>query len=584
MTLADRAPEAIPPATNVRRPAPPRAALPLVGLPVLVMLCVCGYRVGHRQLWEDEYSTWHAAVMTLPQLRYLTSHLDFVVLPYYLFMHYWIHAFGGSPGSLRAPSVVAMSLAAGVVALIGRRLFGTGTGLIAGLLFAAVPGVCRYAQEARPYGFAVFFTCLATLLLLSALDRPTWPRWLLYALAMIAVGGSHIVSLTVLSAHALVVLRLALLAAHRAGWHRPWRAIGRLWWFMAAVALIVAVIFPIARTANQQSFAVAWIKVTGESVRAFPKQLFGSQVIAEVIVALAALAAVLLLLPRRDHRPGAAPLPLAAPTGDPPTGDALTGDALTGDALTGDVLARDVLAGGAPAGDGYALTMLASWAVVPVGLLLAAVPALHLQLFFYRYLLFIVPAWVLLAARGLDGLAGLAARRWARLVAVAVALAAIGYLSVPDQQPFRQRVLPGSPDYSGVAAAIAAQLRPRDGIAYAGWNYKGRRALTYEMRNWRVRPRDVFLVKGFAKVGQFVAQECQVPAPCLHDTARIWLVNTAIRPGDFAELPPATAQVLRTRFTVSQRRRFARARLLLLTLNPAWAPKAGLGTGKGHHA
>jgi mannosyltransferase len=517
MTLVHRSAAGLAPEADTAAPAPARRDFtPLLALlPVLVTLCVSGYRAGRRQLWEDEYSTWHASTMTLSQLRFLVSHVDLVIEPYYLFMHYWIIVFGDSPAALRAPSVIAMSLSAGLLMLIGRRLFDTGTGVIAGVLFAAVPGISRYAQEARPYALAVFFATLATLLLLRALERPTWLRWLLYAVSMIAVGGTHIVALTVLAAHAIAVGWLAVRDVRDARWRRPWRAIGRRWWFAGAVALVVLVIAPFARAAHRESYAVAWITVTKASLRSFPADLFGSQPIAEVTIALAVIAAIILLL---------------------------------------------------PGGDRHAPVLLGAWALVPAGVLLATVPQLHL--FFYRYLLFIVPAWVLLAARGLDGLFRTVARGRARAVAVTLVLAAIGVLSVPGQQDIRQRLLPGSPDYSGVAAAIAAHLRPGDGIAYGGYFYKGRRALTNEMRDWRTRPRDVFLAASFAQTGSFVARECTAPAPCLGGTTRIWLVETATSPGDFAEMPAATADLLASRFTVAEDLQLYRARLLLLTAKP----------------
>ena len=88
-----------------------------------------------------------------------------------------------------------MAGAAACVTLIGRRLAGNRAGLLAGLVFALVPSVSRFAQEVRFYAFAVLAATLATLLLLRALDRPSAPRWLGYAASLALVGYIDLVAL-----------------------------------------------------------------------------------------------------------------------------------------------------------------------------------------------------------------------------------------------------------------------------------------------------------------------------------------------------------------------------------------------------
>jgi mannosyltransferase len=127
----------------------------------------------------------------------LLGNVDAVVAPYYLVLRLWIDCFGDSETSLRLPSALAMAATAALVAVLGRRLFDTGVGLTAGLIFAGLPSVTRYGQEARPYAFAVGFATLATLLLLRAMERPTWRRWIWYGGGLILAGLVHIVTLTV---------------------------------------------------------------------------------------------------------------------------------------------------------------------------------------------------------------------------------------------------------------------------------------------------------------------------------------------------------------------------------------------------
>ncbi|MFC8616858.1 glycosyltransferase family 39 protein [Micromonospora purpureochromogenes] len=174
--------------------------------PLLATLIVGLYGIGDAQPWRDELATWSAATRPLGDLLRLTGTVDAATGPYYLLMHGWVRLFGDSATALRLPSALAMAGAAGLTAVLGRWLLGTRAGLLAGLLFAVLPGTSRYAQEARPYALASLFAVLATLLLVAALRRPVWIRWAGYAAAVAALGLTHLLALTLLAAHAAVVL------------------------------------------------------------------------------------------------------------------------------------------------------------------------------------------------------------------------------------------------------------------------------------------------------------------------------------------------------------------------------------------
>ena len=123
--------------------------------------------------------------------------------------------------ALRLPSVLAMAGAAGLTAVLGRRLFGAPAGLLAGLLFAVLPGTSRYAQEARPYALVTLFAVLAMVLLVRALDRPGRLRGSFYAAAVAGLGLAHLLALSLLAAHAVVVLTTRAAGGPTAGPTRP---------------------------------------------------------------------------------------------------------------------------------------------------------------------------------------------------------------------------------------------------------------------------------------------------------------------------------------------------------------------------
>ncbi len=178
-------------------------------IPGLLTLAVTLTGIGHAQPWRDELATWSAAIRPVPDLVRMTRTIDAATGPYYLLVHGWTALAGASPTALRLPSALAMAVAAALTARLGAMLVGSRAGLLAGLLFAVLPVTSRYGQEARPYALATLFAVLATLLLVEALRRPTWRRWAGYALAVAALALLHLIALTLLAAHAVVVLLTA---------------------------------------------------------------------------------------------------------------------------------------------------------------------------------------------------------------------------------------------------------------------------------------------------------------------------------------------------------------------------------------
>jgi mannosyltransferase len=134
--------------------------------PARLALALGLYQMGRPELWRDELASWSFASRPVPGLIASARHTGATQLAYYLLLHGWIAAFGESADAMRTLSVLAMAAAAACVALVGRRLAGARAGLAAGLVFALVPSVSRFAQEIRFYALAVLVATLATLLLL----------------------------------------------------------------------------------------------------------------------------------------------------------------------------------------------------------------------------------------------------------------------------------------------------------------------------------------------------------------------------------------------------------------------------------
>ncbi|XTZ14848.1 glycosyltransferase family 39 protein [Micromonospora echinospora] len=251
-----------------------RAGRPVWLWPTLLTLVVTSTGVGYAQPWRDELATWSAATRPLPDLARLAATVDATVAPYYLLLHGWVAVFGDSVTALRAPSVLAVTGAAGLTAVLGERLFGTRAGRLGGLLFAVLPSTSRYGQEARPYALATLLAVAATVLLVTALRRPGRRRWAAYATVVTALGLTHLVALALLAAHALAV-----------------RGTVRRWLLALVPAALAAV--PLALLARrQQSRQLSWVDPARlGDLAGLPGSLTASAVVGGLLVGLAVVGA-----------------------------------------------------------------------------------------------------------------------------------------------------------------------------------------------------------------------------------------------------------------------------------------------------
>ncbi|GAA5181772.1 hypothetical protein GCM10023322_17220 [Rugosimonospora acidiphila] len=271
-----------------RSPSPPRPTLP-AWLPFLAgslaMLAVGGYRLTAVSLDWDEGATVSASGRPVPEILGLAGHVDGVIAPYYLFLHFWTRVFGSSDLALRAPSLIAMALGVGLVAELGRRLIGPATGLVAGLICAAIPALSYYSAQARPYALAFALATLATLSLYRAVERPSWRRWCWYAGFLLAAGVVHILAATVLVAHLIIVAGRWYAGRDRA-----------LLRALPASAVTAVALAPLAVLgAREQQVQLAWVtSPTWRDVAAAPEQVVQSAQVAFLLVGLALVATVVL--------------------------------------------------------------------------------------------------------------------------------------------------------------------------------------------------------------------------------------------------------------------------------------------------
>jgi mannosyltransferase len=201
--------------------------------------------IGGPSLWIDEGHTWQYAHEPLGSMLTTTfGSTNAVEAAYYALLHFWIGVAGASEVALRVPSAAAMALAVWAASKTAGDGAGSRAAAIAGFVMIALPGVTRYAQEARPYAFAVAAVSVSTFMLLRGLTRNERRWWVGYAASLVVVGYFHLLSLLVVPGQFIAVLFIG---------PRQWRG------FAAAAASASLAVLPVAILGFAQRGQISWI-------------------------------------------------------------------------------------------------------------------------------------------------------------------------------------------------------------------------------------------------------------------------------------------------------------------------------------
>jgi len=476
-------------------------------IPALITLVVTLDRISAPSFTRDEGATLLAVHRSFPQLLRMLGNVDVVHTEYYALIWVVTRVAGSGALAARAPSAVAMAVAAGVVTLLGQRLVSGAAGLASGLLFAVFPSVSYYAEDAREYALVTALATVASYLLVRALQastaepgeaaqRPARPQygWLAgYAASLALLGLGNIISLLLIAAHAITLVL----------WRRHHGAPGRpfvLRW-LASVAVAVVVASPVAVIASGQAHQVQWIKAPGLVAIIAMEGLVGPQPLFLVVVVVIAIALA------------------------------------TG--LTG---GRSRLRADWPAGLwGLALP----WLIIPPLLLFViSVSRVIHPLYVFRYITFCIPPVALLAGTALAALAR-GALGWAVAVAALIVIAVAG---LPAQSAHRAPLGHGY-GIRMADQAVARLSRPGDAllnIRYWPMQWGGgvERGLEGEYPYGLSRLHDISQAQApvpSATLGGTFART-SVERQRLATVTRLWVASWSKAP---ATLPPRLAFTLR---------------------------------------
>ncbi len=379
-------------------------------------------------LWLDEYATsWAVAADTFSGMVRRCLSLDTQSIFYSFWVKLARDSFGNTPFALRLPSVVfGIATVAAAYPLALAVLRSRQAALFCTLAFAVNPELIFVSQDARSYAPALFCTVVSFRAFLALIEDDTLARRAVYVLATIGAYYSHtlfgfIVAIQV--AH-LVVLR-------------RWRwASDRRWWISGlALALLAAPTAAQIVSLFGRRFELDWI---GTQTWQFPLKVFADLLSPKAFV----LTAVWIVL--------------------------------TGIAPSVSSVARDDRG-----------RLLLVWFLLPLVCFAVIPPFLGTQLIFPRYVLFVLPAALLITAK----LVLAAPRGPRRQVAAGIYLGAmLAFHSLPLVQSTGTFAPKNEGGWDAAARFLEERAGPRDLVLFASGFIEADRAaspqVTAEFRSY----------------------------------------------------------------------------------------------------
>lgn len=343
----------------------------------LLTLAGAGLRLWHlggKSLWLDEGATVALARASWRHFAWVWWHGEANLQSiYFLLMRAWIHL-GDSETWLRLPSALFGIASIPVLYGLARQFMAAGPALAAAALLAFNPSHVYYSQEARSYTLAILLVLLATYSFVRAAEGNRPRDWALWTGLGIMAFYSHDFTALVLVAQAASLFFFQAKSA-------PWRRL----------VLYGAVIFAAALPgltyvfrASPENLHFAWMPRASAKEFWHLAMFFGGGGVKVVVAAVLWIAGVLAIWRSLDlSQVSSRPVPSAAEGHAPES---------TGRRLA----APNAFWRG---------TLILLWAVLPAAIL--ALISLREPLFLDRYMIFSLPATLLLAALGEDAL-----RRW----------------------------------------------------------------------------------------------------------------------------------------------------------------------------
>lgn len=305
------------------------------------------FHLGSKSLWLDEGATVTLARMAWPQFVRVWWYGEASFQgAFFLLMRVWLHL-GQNEFWVRLPAAVFGIASIPLIYLVARKLVGVGPALASAAILAFSPTHVYYSQEARSYTMTILLALVSSWFFVRAVEQNRETDWAWWTLFSALAVYSHYFAAWVMVAQACSLF-----------FHKkptPW---GRLIVHALVILAVCAPGLTYVLRVPPQAMTFPWMpKPTPKQLLHIALFLGGS---GEKFLVAATLWTAAVVAIRRERN----------------------GESTPGSYWRG--------------------VLVISWAVVPV--LLTALVSLRHPVFVQRYMVFSLPATVMLAGRGMNGL------------------------------------------------------------------------------------------------------------------------------------------------------------------------------------
>ena len=224
-------------------------ALLAIGAVAVRFLCL-----GCKPFWFDECYSTELALIDWRNFLHLIWWREANMSLYYLLLRVWVH-FGHSPSFIRSLSAILAAATLPAIYWLARLLYNRRVALLAAALFTFNAYDVRYAQEARSYALFVLLATLSSAFLVAWLRKPDQQLWRGYVLCSILAVYAHFYALLLIAAHWLAIRYVHPLIANALDESTRQKQLRRAWIFIA-IAVLPLLIF-VAKTG---AGPIKWIR------------------------------------------------------------------------------------------------------------------------------------------------------------------------------------------------------------------------------------------------------------------------------------------------------------------------------------
>ena len=179
-----------------------------IGLLLAIAIALRLFCLACKPFWFDESFSVEVARLDWRNFVHLMWWREANMSLYYLILRAWLH-FGQRPFFIRSLSVIFSVATIPAVYWLGKTLYNRRVALIASALFTMNAYTVRYAQEARSYSLFVLLATLSCGFLISWLRLPTRRAWAGYIVTSCLAMYAHFYALLLLAAQWLAVLGMS---------------------------------------------------------------------------------------------------------------------------------------------------------------------------------------------------------------------------------------------------------------------------------------------------------------------------------------------------------------------------------------